>query len=216
MYTNPKNGPTAAATAAPTLHVGTYRRALLALVVGNPLFTDAEQLLSSHNAHDCQDGRKLALWLKNTRRVAAEREKANGLASLGAAIDRFEQHLASKQVPVPTAEQPTTTAPAPWATPTQCDEVFRLASALPQRERADALRRLPTLTEAEARACIAGLQLRRGPRYRVEVGKVQYTVAERHYEGAKVDYVRETGTGKVRPLYETRYGGPLVRRVWAN
>lgn len=78
------------------------------------------------------------------------------------------------------------------------------------------LHRLPRLSEREASALILGLKLRKGPRLRVEVAGWHFTVAERHYEAAKVDYVQETGTGRVLPRYESLWGGPLVRRVWAN
>jgi hypothetical protein len=109
---------------------------------------------------------------------------------------------------------------APAATPAQCDEVYRLAASLPRAEQRDALRRLPYLTEHEAQAFITGLRLRQGSRLHlpVQVGQqlVQVPVAERHFNAAKVDYVAETGTGRVLPRYETLYGGPLVRRVWAN
>lgn len=213
MYNNPQNGQVAAVTAAPTLHLGTYRRAILRLVVGNDLFTAAEQLRCNDSVHQCEASEKLALWLKNVRRVAAERQaqaEAQALANMAQGITTFEAWVAAQ----PAAPAEPVTGPA--ATPAQCDEVYKLASALPKRERRDALRRLPYLSEHEAAALITGLRLRRGPRYRIEVDKTAYTVAERHYEAAKVDYVEETGTGRVLPRYETLYGGPLVRRVWAN
>lgn len=173
---------------APTLHLGTYRRAIMA-VVSADVFTPAERLRANHSVYECEDSAKLALWLKNVRRVAAEREER-----------------------APTEQTQGTLS----ATPTQCDEVYKLASTLPAAERASVLRRLPRLTEREASALLLGLRLRKGPRLRVEVAGWQFTVAERHYEAAKVDYVQETGTGRVLPRYESLWGGPLVQRVWAN
>lgn len=198
--------------AAPTLHHGTYRRAIMAALSAET-FTPAERLRTNHAVYECQDGAKLALWLKNVRRVAAEREQkaeAQALASMAQGIARFEAHVAAQ----PTAPAEPVTGPA--ATPAQCDEVFKLACQLPAREKADALRRLPYLTEREATAFILGLKLRKGSRLRVEVNNTSYTVAERHVNAAAVDYVEETGTGRVLPRYETLQGGPLVRRVWAN
>jgi hypothetical protein len=181
-------------------------------VLSADCFTPAERVRANHSVYECEDSAKLTLWLKNVSRVAAERQaqaEQQALASMAKGIDTFEAWVAAQ--PTLLAKQ---TAPA--ATPAQCDEVYKLASALPKTERADALRRLPHLTEKEAAALILGLKLRKGPRLRVEVAGVQFTVAERHYEAAKVDYVQEIGTGRVRPRYETLGGGPLVRRVWAN
>jgi hypothetical protein len=207
MYANQKNGQAAAVTAAPTLHLGTLRRSILRLIVGNPLFTAQEQLLASHNIHECEDSAKLALWLKNVRRVAQERQVP---ANAPQCLTTYEAWVAAQPT---TAPQPLT---APAATPAQCDEVYKLAGALPKMERADVLRRLPHLTEKEAAALILGLKLRKGPRLRIEVAGMQFTVAEHHYEAAKVDYVQEVGSSRVLPRYETLWGGSLVRRVWAN
>ena len=212
MYAQPQNG-VAPGSAAPTLHVGTYRRALLAVIIGNDLFTEAEQLRANHHAHECQDAAKLALWTRNTLRVATERQaqrEAEGFANLAQGIARFEAQLAQ--------QQPTATQPA--ATPAQCDEVYRLACLLSPREKKDALRRLPQLSEAEAQAFITGLKLRRGPRlkYPVTVGRktIVFLVPERHFEGAKVDYGRELGTGPLRPRRDMLFAGPAERRVWVN
>ncbi|MGI4871661.1 MAG: hypothetical protein ACRYFX_10835 [Janthinobacterium lividum] len=91
---------------APTLHLATFRRNILAVVLDNPLFTDAEQLRSNHNAHECTCPYRLVRWLKNVRRVAAEREHAQGIASLAEGIELFEQRLAAG------ASAPAATAPA--------------------------------------------------------------------------------------------------------
>lgn len=60
----------------PTLHLGTYRRAILAITCGNDLFTAAEQLRANHNVHECEDSHRLALWLRNVQREATRREEA--------------------------------------------------------------------------------------------------------------------------------------------
>ena len=152
------SGQAAAVTTAPTLHVGTYRRALLAVIIGNDLFSEAEQLRANHNAHECQDAAKLALWTRNSQRVAAERQaqqQAQGLANLAEGLARFE----AKQAAQPTAQPAPTPAPTPWATPAQCDEVYRLA-CLPcftQGEKQHALRGLVTLTRAGAVKVIGSL-----------------------------------------------------------
>ncbi|MGI4872063.1 MAG: hypothetical protein ACRYFX_12900 [Janthinobacterium lividum] len=128
-----------AASTAPTLHLATFRRNILAVVVGNPLFTDAEQLRTNHHTHECTCPYRLVRWLKNVRRVAAEREYAQGIASLAEGIAQFEAKLAGA------------TAPA-YATPAQCDEVFALTQhpALLACEKAQALTALFTLTQVGA------------------------------------------------------------------
>jgi hypothetical protein len=92
---------------APTLHLGTLRRSILRLIVGNPLFTAQEQLLASHNIHECEDSAKLALWLKNVRRVFTEREELIAQADL--------------------AEATEVVAPVRYATAQQTSEVHKLA-----------------------------------------------------------------------------------------
>jgi hypothetical protein len=76
MYINLQSGEsTVAAVAAPTLQIGATRRNILAIVIGNDLFTPAEQLRCNHNVHECQDPTRLALWLRNVRREAMRREE---------------------------------------------------------------------------------------------------------------------------------------------
>ncbi|MGI4871496.1 MAG: hypothetical protein ACRYFX_09995 [Janthinobacterium lividum] len=97
-------GQAAVAAAAPTLHLATFRRNILALIVGNPLFTDAEQLRANHHTHECTCPYRLVRWLKNVRRVAAEREHAQGVASLAEGIAQFEAKLAGATAPATVAQ----------------------------------------------------------------------------------------------------------------
>lgn len=233
MYAQPQSGATVAAVA-PTLHVGTYRRNLLAVLVGNDLFSADEQQRAQGNVGACQDATRLALWLKNVRRVAAEREQARTLAAMAHGIARFEARVALA-APAATPNQyevaqaaykqaaakarrltvrrnelfeqlcplrpdgfpvyayaenpnraqleaahaaaleanrlalvaqervqqlePQATAAPRYATPNQCDELYRLAChpALTPAEKAQTLALLPTLTEGAAVACIGQL-----------------------------------------------------------
>lgn len=147
MYTNPQNGQHTVAAVAPTLHHGTYRRAIMA-VLSADCFTPAERVLANHNVYECQDGAKLALWLKNVRRVAAEREaatQAQALANMAHGIERFETRL--------------TKAAQPAATAAQTSEIHKLSlhRAISKGERTLALDKLPCLTEAQATALIGEL-----------------------------------------------------------
>ena len=127
-------------------YVGTLRRNILACVVGNELFTDEEQLQTNHSVHECGCAQRLALWLKNVRRVAGEREQAQALASMAAGIAKFEAKLS-------------TAAPA-YATPAQCDALHQLAQhpAATPAEKAQILLLLPSYTESEAHVAIARQQ----------------------------------------------------------
>jgi hypothetical protein len=129
----------AAGTAAPTLHLGTLRRSILRLIVGNPLFTAQEQLLASHNIHECEDSAKLALWLKNVRRVFTEREELIAQADL--------------------AEATEVVAPVRYATAQQTSEVHKLAlhRTITTGERTKAMLALPCLDYGAATALIGEL-----------------------------------------------------------
>lgn len=194
------------AAVAPTLHLGTYRRAIMSAMSAD-VFTSAERLRANHSVYESQDSAKLALWLKNVVRVRDEREAA-GLATFTAAVERGNELLAGCETP------------KAFATAAQCDEVFRLASKLPKKEKADVLRRLPLLTESEAEALLRGLKHRQGSRLfmPVQVGKrqIKALVVERHFEAARVDYVEEAVTGLVLPRRETLWGGRVVRQLWNN
>lgn len=189
MYAHPQSGSAATATAAPTLHVGTYRRTLLAAIIGNDLFTPAEQLRANHNAHECQDAQRLSQWTRNVLRERDRREAAdlveveqtaqptgNLLADLanpayvaqhGAKQAALGFKLTVREAAVSldslrqafAAQQPATLAPAPCATPGQCDELYRLAChpALTPEEKAQTLALLPTFTQGAAAACIGQL-----------------------------------------------------------
>jgi hypothetical protein len=56
------------------LHLGILRRELLAVLIGNPLFTKEEQLLANHQAHECECSQRLIQWLHNVRREAERRQ----------------------------------------------------------------------------------------------------------------------------------------------
>lgn len=118
-------------------YLGTLRRNILAAVVGNDLFTDAEQLRCNDSVHQCSNTARLALWLKNVRRVAAEREEANSVALFAAAVERGRELVA--------------TAPK-YATPEQCDEIFKVAShpCLLACEKSQAIFKIPNLTYSQA------------------------------------------------------------------
>jgi hypothetical protein len=122
---------------APTFHLGTLRRSILRLIVGNPLFTAQEQLLASHNIHECEDGAKLALWLKNVRRVFTEREVVLEQTDLAEVMAQ----------------------PVRYATAEQTSEVHKLAlhRTITVGERTKALLALPRLDYGAATALIGEL-----------------------------------------------------------
>lgn len=153
MYTNPQSGQATASTVAPTLHHGTYRRAIMAVLSADQ-FTPAERLRANHSVYECEDGAKLALWLKNVRRVAAEREqqaKQQAITNLAQGIARFEATLRSTPHAAPAA-----------ATPAQCDELHQLSRhpGLSVVEKAEVLALLPTITQPRATALIGQLWAR--------------------------------------------------------
>jgi hypothetical protein len=49
------------------LSLGELRQAILAVLIGNPHFTEEEQLLANHLTYECEDEAKLAKWLRNVR-----------------------------------------------------------------------------------------------------------------------------------------------------
>jgi hypothetical protein len=57
-------------------HLGALRCEVLAVLIGNPLFSREEQLRANHHVHECECARRLALWLHNVEREAARRERA--------------------------------------------------------------------------------------------------------------------------------------------
>jgi hypothetical protein len=64
-----------AASATPTLQLGATRRNILAVVIGNDLFTPAEQLRCNDSVYQCEDLARLTTWLRNVRREALRREE---------------------------------------------------------------------------------------------------------------------------------------------
>lgn len=63
-----------AASTAPTL--GALRYEVLAVLIGNPLFSREEQLRANHHTHECECPQRLALWLHNVQHEAQRRERA--------------------------------------------------------------------------------------------------------------------------------------------
>lgn len=122
----------------PTLHLGTLRRSILRLIVGNSLFTAQEQLLASHNTHECEDSAKLALWLKNVHRVADEREQV------------VEQADLTELTEAPLVR---------YATAEQTSEIHRLTlhRTITPGERTKALLALPRLNNPTATSLIGEL-----------------------------------------------------------
>lgn len=55
------------------LSLGELRQAILAVLVGNPLFTPEEQLRANHQVHECESPERLARWDRNVAREAARR-----------------------------------------------------------------------------------------------------------------------------------------------
>jgi len=58
------------------LTLGALRCEVLAVLIGNPLFSREEQLRANHHTHECECPRRLALWLHNVEREAGRREQA--------------------------------------------------------------------------------------------------------------------------------------------
>lgn len=144
------SGQAAVAAVAPTLHVGTYRRNILAIILDSPLFTPAEQLRANHHVHECQDAAQLARWLTNVRRVAAEREAAD-LAKAEPVTTPQPPASAPLVRPVAGPAAPAAQlSPAERPTEAQCAELYRVASlpCLTTLEKTQALLRLPRLTQA--------------------------------------------------------------------
>jgi len=83
------NGPTT---------LGELRHSILAVVVGNPLFTPAEQLNMNHFAHECEAPVELANTLRALRQIDSQRgyvarnEVAGTQAQPGVCLDK-DAHL---------------------------------------------------------------------------------------------------------------------------
>jgi hypothetical protein len=136
---NVMTGQATVAAVAPTLHLGTYRRAIMA-VMSADVFTPAERLRANHSVYECEDSAKLALWLKNVRRVFAEREAVLEQADLAELAQVAE-------------------APVRYATAEQTSEIHKLAlhRAITLGERTKVLLTLPRLDSPAATALIGEL-----------------------------------------------------------
>lgn len=136
---------------APTLHLGALRRAIMAALSAD-VFTPAERLRANHAVYECEDAARLALWLKNVRRVFEEREveaEAQALANMTQGIARFDARVADAQ----------REAPAQYATTAQKEEITRLANStyILRKEKTAALLKLPRLDHGQAVALIGEL-----------------------------------------------------------
>jgi hypothetical protein len=80
------------------LSLGELRQAILAVYIGNPLFSAAEQLEANHDAHACEDLPYLEAWLRGVRLEDAKRgllrrnQVARTLDYPGVRLDK-DQHL---------------------------------------------------------------------------------------------------------------------------
>jgi hypothetical protein len=80
------------------LSLGELRQAILAVYIGNPLFSAEEQLEANHDAHACEDLPYMVAWLKGVRLEDAKRgflrrnEVAQALSYPGVRLDK-DQHL---------------------------------------------------------------------------------------------------------------------------
>jgi hypothetical protein len=119
----------------PTLYIGTYRRNILAVVIGCDLFTAAEQLRCNHNIAECEDAQRLARWVRNVRLECQRRELAAELAE-----------AAQRQ-------------PVAYATAAQTSEIHQLSlhPTITRGERTKAVLALPTLNTVQATALIGEL-----------------------------------------------------------
>lgn len=70
------------------LSIGELRQSILAVLIGNPLFKEEEQLLANHLTYECEDAERLARWLRNVRLQDAQRGR---LARWAAAFDADQQ-----------------------------------------------------------------------------------------------------------------------------
>lgn len=65
--------------------IGALRCQILALLIGNPLFTKEEQLLTNHRVHECEDRQRLLQWLEDTHQEVESRERGAVAAAREAA-----------------------------------------------------------------------------------------------------------------------------------
>jgi hypothetical protein len=128
---NVMTGQVVASTTTPTLHLGTYRRAIMA-VLSADVFTPAERLRANDSVYQTEDSTRLALWLKNVRRVFTERE------------------LVAEEVVI---------QPVAYATAAQTSEIHSLAlhRLITKGERTKAMLALPTLDTVQATLLIGEL-----------------------------------------------------------
>jgi hypothetical protein len=118
--------------------LGALRCEVLAVLIGNPLFTREEQLRANHYVHECEFSHRLALWLRNVRHEAERREQK--IEALRRVTERRERY----EVAMPT------------------DEIPRLAlcPALTAAEKQGAVMALPHLSKGEALSMVGRLYVK--------------------------------------------------------
>ena len=112
--------------------LGGLRQHVLAALLGNPLFSEAEQLRANHLVHECEDVPRLTRWYASVLTEIARREAAaahqRGQQALRATLHRlcpfgFRGHRPRQPKPTPT-----------WAPGTPFpDRADRLAGPLDRR-----------------------------------------------------------------------------------
>jgi|GEM_PF-2259888 len=106
MYNTPKHGNVAQVADAQT-PIGVLRVNLLALIVGNDLFTEAEQLRANHNVHECNCLSRLVRWTANVGKELTSREGRQRPAVRYATATQKEEIKALVQLPGVTPAQRT-------------------------------------------------------------------------------------------------------------
>lgn len=92
--------------------LGELRQQVLAALVGNPLFTAAEQLRANHFAHECEDAARLIRWQVSVQAEITRREQAaarrRGQQALRATLSQlqpsegdYRHHHPRKRRPAP-------------------------------------------------------------------------------------------------------------------
>lgn len=67
---------TSTPTCVPPSCLGELRQHVLSPLIGNPLFSDAEQLRANHFVHECEDAARLTRWYANVLAEIARRQAA--------------------------------------------------------------------------------------------------------------------------------------------
>jgi hypothetical protein len=101
---------TSTLTSVPPIPLGELRQHVLLPLIGNPLFSEAEQLRANHFVHECDDSARLTRWGVNVlaeiacRQAEAARQRRNLVT--GATLRRvhsasFRSHRSRPRQPTP-------------------------------------------------------------------------------------------------------------------